>query len=279
MSVGGTAVGGTEVAVGGTDVAVAGMAVIDGEGVRVAVRVAETVAVGVPVAVAVDVPVTVGVAVSVAVSDGRRVIVGASVGGSGGVVGALVGTTTAVALADKVVGFLVRTGFLVGTAVSDGRVGTITMASTVAVASLTAMVAVGVLVTVCVAVAVGVLLADGGTATKDCTSRYAAIRIPMDTGARIVMGNPAAIELGRIGALLRASSMLRLRGAVAAPVAYSGDAALSSRVVSTSDSMVRVVRGDSLRGRAMPATIDEAVVLAGNSANAASIAIEKAIPV
>lgn len=47
-------------------------------------------------------------------------------------------------------------------------------------------------------------------------------------------------------------------------------------MVSTSDSIVRVERGDSWRERAMPATIEEAVVLAGNSANAASMAIENA---
>lgn len=136
---------------------------------------------------------------------------------------------------------------------------------------------VGVAVTVTVTVVVGVR-GNGvfGAAISDRTRRNPATRTPNATGATMVRGNPAAVAPGRAGALLRPSRTLRLRGAVAAPVGYSAAGAWSSRVVSTSDSMVRVERGDSWRERAMPATIDDAVVLAGNSANAASIAIENA---
>ena len=70
-----------------------------------------------------------------------------------------------------------------------------------------------------VPVGVGTTAGVCGADTIERTKKNAAIRMAMTTGATTVMGRPVAIEVGRIGALLRASSILRLRGAVAVPVA------------------------------------------------------------
>ena len=220
MSVAGTVVGGIEVAVGGTGVALATTGAVVGvlvrDGVRVAVLVTVAVGLGllVGVAVCVSVAVTVAVGVVVVVLLGNRVMVGASVGA---IIAEGLGTIgTVVAVAGILVGFLVRTGLVVGTAVADSGVGRMMTGSGVSDAG-------GVLVVVCVLVGGTVVLgvsATGasGPASSDRTSRNPAIRTPNATGATIVRGNPAAVAFGRAGALLRPSSTLRLRGAVAAPV-------------------------------------------------------------